>query len=245
MLLVCLASLIICLHAGSRSRDLPEPIYRLIDPIQCDVCRLVSEHAFALFVEGPLAEDVIQESVEAMCDPDSEDGEWIVFRDIVRIGRKLVLQDMALPGLCGRECFTIRRACDTILESNDIFFASHIYKQRMSPDGLTFDGLFDFLCIKQTASCRPDRLRRLLSIPLPPDAGSEAFQPISEQQRSAQKLAAKLSRMPGAPAMDVYSADDSESYLADLREEARLAGLTDEDIANIEEFAAKEARASE
>jgi len=114
--------------------------------IRCDVCRrmvaLAFEHATTVldkrFKHQPKrrneftqfdGEGEVQDYVEKLCSPDKpgSPGEWIKRLDILADGDKLVLHENADFGHCERECRTIERACEDVIETADTEFSEALY----------------------------------------------------------------------------------------------------------------------
>ncbi|PNW84622.1 hypothetical protein CHLRE_03g151700v5 [Chlamydomonas reinhardtii] len=95
--------------------------------IKCQVCEAIAKQSIKATKDlieqaGPkkVPEADILERVEKMCDPDTDDGEWITKYDIVEEDSALVLKDTGAVGRCKSECRTIARACEMISDDVDL-----------------------------------------------------------------------------------------------------------------------------
>ena len=102
--------------------DMEEPYVR------CSVCEVmaIEAHKQAVAIGMKVAkqksaggtgetESLIESMVAKLCDNKKKEGKWIRKMDIVKENNMLVLDRKQL-GVCNRECHTVEKACDGVLE---------------------------------------------------------------------------------------------------------------------------------
>lgn len=114
-------------HCRRHMKALPRPVVALTPQgrpsIAADLPCLVKHKHHDLrcpAISAQLSEADILDRLEKMCDPDTDEGEWISRFDIQESKDKLVLKDMGVVGECNAKCRTIARACESIVESADL-----------------------------------------------------------------------------------------------------------------------------
>jgi len=124
--------------------------------IRCQVCEAVVKQAREVVKTlraevkpgKKLSEGDILEKLEKLCDPDTDEGEWVGRFDLVEDGDRLVLKDMGKLGECGTECRTVARACAQVLEGADLTEVSELlYAGRKRAD------LSQALCYSGSGAC--------------------------------------------------------------------------------------------
>ena len=75
-------------------------------------------HRFEHAANTGTLEDDVDAVMDRLCDIESEEGKWMAATDIIKVGTELVL-DYIKPGSCRRECRTMQRACEDVVESVD------------------------------------------------------------------------------------------------------------------------------
>lgn len=63
-----------------------------------------------------LSEETVFGIVEALTNPNKDEGEWIAKLDIVEAGSKLNVEEQPETGSCEVKCKTIQRAAEDIME---------------------------------------------------------------------------------------------------------------------------------
>lgn len=141
--------------------------------IKCDVCTVALgevwrqvEEAAAKAPYGELGELAIGEKVEAACDPDADEGEWMTFYDVVQAApsEPLELKKEAFLGECRRECTTIMHACHAVIDEHREDMGEMLYKhtrlkkgadERPSKQGvsLTSEKFISRVCKKLAGAC--------------------------------------------------------------------------------------------
>ena len=134
-----------------------------------------------------LGEEPILELLEEVCEPESDNGEWINKIDIVGSRGTLNLKRKAQPGKCGKECKAVIKVCeDTRLQAGESDIAEKLFRGHYTGSGKEFATA---LCNKMTDSCKkpPKELKKKRI--------DEPFQSIDSKLWEAQKLQKKMKGM--------------------------------------------------
>uniref|UniRef100_A0A7S0R519 Saposin B-type domain-containing protein n=1 Tax=Pyramimonas obovata TaxID=1411642 RepID=A0A7S0R519_9CHLO len=191
---------------GGKKKDKAPAVKSDIKYIKCSVCeeivkflhREVKKMRDELPKNKKLAEFDILEMTEKVCDPEKEEGEWITFLDMVEDGDKIKLVTRERPGKCKKECRTIARACEEIMDSADTELGELLFKGEMQRAKLSNELCRELsnACSKPAPKVKKDRK------PI------EEFEEMSEKDVEMDKLMKSMSGMPGMPGMEMYSRDD-------------------------------------
>ena len=107
----------------------------------CTVCKLAVEEiwneALRLREEAPYkkpSEDMYQDSIQQICDPIKDLGEWVAMYDITQSerGAPLRMEKQEYMCECRRECRTIQKACENIVNEHMEDMAESLYKRDAS-----------------------------------------------------------------------------------------------------------------
>ncbi|MEW5302190.1 MAG: hypothetical protein WDW36_004995 [Sanguina aurantia] len=110
----------------------PKAPYRKADLkyIGCQVCEAIVKQSLASVRTArqeatpgkKLQEGDVLTTLETMCDPDTDAGDWITRYDIVedRQNEALRLRDTGRMGKCGSECRTIAKSCEAVTDAMDL-----------------------------------------------------------------------------------------------------------------------------
>lgn len=183
--------------AVARKEDIPY--------IKCGVCQQIVKqldrqvtNKRKQIAPKRLSEYQIIELVENICNLKKEDGDWMLYLDIVEDGDKLKLVEQEQEGDCNAECKTIERTCQEVIGYHDTDVAEFLFKsEAQSP------ALLKFLCNDLSKAClvKPP--------PVPKDrAPGDPFVPKSSKEAEMEKILRSMSDMPGASNMKMYSKDD-------------------------------------
>mmetsp|Transcript_6819 Transcript_6819/g.9538 ORF Transcript_6819/g.9538 Transcript_6819/m.9538 type:complete len:228 (-) Transcript_6819:30-713(-) len=130
-----------------------KPIYKSAKALECLVCKQATEELWQQVEDatGKLHEDDLQDMATALCDPDSDEGEWILFYDVTQAepGAPLKLERQEYLGECRRECRTIAKACRTVYDEYREDVAEALYKRSVS----SLDRLKSRVCNKWANVC--------------------------------------------------------------------------------------------
>ena len=135
--------------AASRKADIPL--------LSCQTCELTVNELLGVVASkkaaaGPakkLTEGDVIEIMEGICDPDTDDGDWLSRLDIEVESGKLQIVDMGVPGECQEQCRTIARSCHETMEAADLGVVSEaIWK------GAKRAQVTQLLCKEQTRACK-------------------------------------------------------------------------------------------
>mmetsp|Transcript_9208 Transcript_9208/g.20146 ORF Transcript_9208/g.20146 Transcript_9208/m.20146 type:complete len:309 (+) Transcript_9208:200-1126(+) len=97
-------------------------------------------------------EAAIQEYVETMCLPLKPEGEWVSKIDIVQDGTSLLLATQPSAGHCRRECRTVERACNDVLDKADTEFTEILFNGVR--DGATLEQMQRYICNRAAGVCK-------------------------------------------------------------------------------------------
>ena len=114
------------------------PIFKTGKYLGCTVCKLAVEEiwkeALRLREEAPYKkprEDMYQDSIQQICDPIKDLGEWVAMYDITQSerGAPLSMEKQEYMCECRRECRTIQKACENIVNEHMEDMAESLYKR--------------------------------------------------------------------------------------------------------------------
>ena len=122
------ATLLVCaaVHAQFGMDQMPKkpkpaPLTDDLKYIRCEVCNKMVHEALTK-VADMSSVSAVEDLLEHICDADADgkegrgsQGAWMANYDIKKSGRSLVLENKG-PGYCRRECRTIAKACDGVME---------------------------------------------------------------------------------------------------------------------------------
>ena len=138
------------------------PIFKTGKYLGCTVCKLAVEEiwkeALRLREEAPYkkpSEDMYQDSIQQICDPIKDLGEWVAMYDITQSerGAPLKMEKQEYMCECRRECRTIQKACENIVNEHMEDMAESLYKR----DAATLEKFSNRVCtcveINQCVGC--------------------------------------------------------------------------------------------
>ena len=134
-----------------------------------------------------LGEEPILELLEDICEPESDNGEWINKVDVVGSRGVLRLKRKSQPGKCGKECKAVVQVCeDTRLQAGESDIAEKLFRGHYTSSGKEFAAA---LCNKMTDACkRPTK-------ELKKKRADEPFQAVDSKDWEAKKLQKKMKSM--------------------------------------------------
>jgi len=222
------------LQAMGMGGDGPKPFSpnsKWVKYIQCDVCKETTKQMWRQSKakkdsqKGKIGEEELLDLTEAICDPFSEEGEWISYFDLVKSGSTLKMVDKKEPGRCRRECETIAKACSMVMRESDITFSEQIYlgnaKRAALQKKVCYEGSKKF-CKKKTPK-----------LPKGSKAGKEKWQKVDEKERSVLRMQKQGLLKPGqgfSQAGDLakqYGMDFSDEKEAGKTSETPSSGVLD------------------
>ncbi len=209
-------------------RDLPY--------ISCEVCSAVvktlhEQVAYNRGLYGPksskgkkMPEEVVSDILDNVCEAEKEGGEWIRYYDIVSTPvdgkdtkRKLALEGNESPGKCKRECQTIKKSCENLLEEeiedrDDLQALLYVDKKfaKFSGDKGAED-LVEHVCKKMVSRCKKSVTYSTAKY----DREDEEFIAVSEKDMEMEKLMAQMQGMPGmgGQGLSMYNREDMDSMM--------------------------------
>jgi len=155
------------------------PIFKTGKYLGCTVCKLAVEEiwkeALRLREEAPYkkpSEDMYQDSIQQICDPIKDLGEWVAMYDITQSerGAPLKMEKQEYMCECRRECRTIQKACENIINEHMEDMAESLYKR----DASTLEKFSNRVCTKWAEAC-PSKTPKTYLHP------NEHFMPLDEE----------------------------------------------------------------
>ncbi|KAJ1626169.1 hypothetical protein T492DRAFT_1034585 [Pavlovales sp. CCMP2436] len=124
----------------------------------------------------PLSEENLVELAAAVCDLNSEAGQWIRSADyfLSSDSRSFKIKINEQRGKCGAECLTVQRACSAVIEPVISEIAEALYA------GDSAD-IVKEMCDEITSACSSRK-----AIKTPEGRGSEIFTPLSDEELQAE-----------------------------------------------------------
>lgn len=155
------------------------PIFKSGKYLGCTVCKLAVEEiwkeALRLREEAPYkkpSEDMYQDSIAQICDPIKDLGEWVAMYDITQSerGAPLKMEKQEYMCECRRECRTIQKACENIVNEHMEDMAESLYKR----DAASLEKFSNRVCTKWAEAC-PSKTPKTYLHP------NEHFMPLDEE----------------------------------------------------------------
>ena len=180
----------------------PAPLKDDLKYIQCSTCKLMVQEA-ARQAAALSSSSAVEDMLDKICDPEadgkegrSKEGAWLSEYDTSKQGQALVLERKG-PGYCRRECRTIAKACDTVmdkLEGDEL--ASDVLAAAMSGEksASAAAAVAQRVCTKQLGVCKKGK------VPLWPEGKvrkNEQFKPREKKDDDLEDLLASLKGGPG------------------------------------------------
>ena len=155
------------------------PIFKSGKYLGCTVCKLAVEEiwkeALRLREEAPYkkpSEDMYQDSIAQICDPIKDLGEWVAMYDVTQSerGAPLRMEKQEYMCECRRECRTIQKACENIINEHMEDMAESLYKR----DAASLEKFSNRVCTKWAEAC-PSKTPKTYLHP------NEHFMPLDEE----------------------------------------------------------------
>jgi len=204
------------LFAADAKKDKPvvAAVKSDIPYIRCSVCEATAKNLFRQITSmrkdarpgTKLKEIDILETIEKVCDPEKEEGEWITKIDLVEDGTALKLVEQDTPQLCNTECKTIARSCADTLGDADTDIAEALFKGDIQRAGLE-----SLLCVEVSGACN----KKPPPLPKTRKPGP-AFAARSEDDLEMEKIKKEMEGMEGMN-LNMYNKAD---LMEQLMEEA-------------------------
>ena len=196
----------------------PAPLKDDLKYIKCETCKKMVHEVVrraALFSSV----NAVEELLEKVCDADldgkegrGDDGLWLSELDVSKQGQALVLQHKG-PGYCRRECRTIAKACDAVmekLEPDEVAQAVFGVVPRMATDEeleASVGTAAQRVCTKMAGVCKKGK------VPLYPEGKvrkNEEFKPKDKKDSDMENLLASMKGMPGGDQLTMMSPGDMD-----------------------------------
>lgn len=197
--------------------------------IRCEVCRRVVDMAYTHATEVLDkrfkhkakrrneftqfdGEAALQDFIEKVCvvDKPKGPGEWIARTDLVRDKDRLVLFDTGTPGHCERECRTVERACEEVVEAADTDFSEALFQG--VKEGTDLEKVQRLVCNRSAKVCKAK------PPPLKADRVDYAFREMSADEKHMADMCAAPRARPTPPrARRGARGTDAEAFLSAAR----------------------------
>ena len=201
---------------GMKKKD-HKPIKADLKHVKCGVCKAAAremhEQQKALRLSnGKIkgGEEAVMPIVENICNPKEKEGQWTARFDLSfdKAAETIALLDQGGIGHCKRECQTIAKSCADLIEDLDVDdLQVALWK------GISADKLSSKLCTKWSSACKKKQPK------LKERKFDEEFQKKTKKDIEMDELMANMQGMPGMGGMQMFSRDDIEENLANLKDE--------------------------
>ena len=202
---------------GPKKKKVPEIMREDLPHIGCSVCKAAVEEMHLIISERrekapykKLDENQIVDVMDSICDPDSPEGGWIRAIDVVeekQSGRRfLEFETPGGMGKCQKECRTIARSCNDLLEEDlDRDELSPIlYKNTIkNPQELQ-----EKVCKKMSKRCSDKRVTTNKPLAGSAKRVDEMFEQVNEKDLEMEKMMKDMEK--SGLGGSIYSRDDME-----------------------------------
>ena len=155
------------------------PIHKSVKDLECVVCKKAAQvlwdAALELRETAPYkkpSEDMYQDSIAQVCDPIKDLGEWVAMYDITQSerGAPLKMEKQEYMCECRRECRTIQKACENLVNEHAEDMAESLYKR----DASSLEKFSNRVCTKWAGACPGGGYKTYLH-------PNEHFMPLDEE----------------------------------------------------------------
>jgi len=146
-------------------------------------------HRFEHAANAGQLQEKIDAVMDRLCDVESEEGKWMSATDIVKDGTVLRLEYVK-PGTCRRECRTMQRACEDVVESIDDEMPAAL--QKAAAEGHSVGTAVQRVCNKLSKVCKKGAT--------PPYKGkrkNEEFWPFTDEDVKMEMAKRMMNGIPG------------------------------------------------
>ena len=147
--------------------------------------------------------------------PLKEEGEWVGMIDLVEDGDKLKLASQPRHGRCRRECRTVERACEDVLDAADTEFTEILYNS--VKEDVALDQVQRLICNRAAGFCK--KKKPLLK----PREHDEKFEYLTDEEKQMRDMTANLkeSGMSGT----MYKREDLAGVMDNMKDMMANAGV--------------------
>jgi len=177
----------------------PAPLKEDLKFIRCETCNSMVKEAVRLASEMS-SRSAIEEMLERICDADADgkegrgkEGLWMSEIDIVKNGQALVLQRKG-PGYCRRECRTVAKACDGVMEKLDVDDVAEVLLSS-AQESASAGSVAQRVCTKMAGVC--GKKGKVSLWPEGKPRKNEQFKPRDKKDDDLEDLLASMKGMPG------------------------------------------------
>jgi len=170
------------------------PMHQDVPHLLCATCKLAVEEMVELAASarkqtpgGKVGEDDLIEIGERICDPDTDEGEWISMYDVSQDGkgRPLKLEKQEYLGECRRECRTIAASCAKVFDEFREDLAEVLWKDPT----VGVERLASRVCSKWSRVCPANQ------VPASYERRDEWWMPMDEDSFKMREMEKQLNRL--------------------------------------------------
>jgi len=177
--------------------------------IGCSVCELLVKHAYESAEmrkrqDHKLTEETVLELTERVCDPFSQEGEWLTKLDYYQAAKdsKVKNREKDITGKCKAECKTAASVCQDIIGSFDVDLSEAIW------GGVGHAKTAKLICHKKSKWCSGS-----VVIPAGRVVGSEEWEKEDPDEREkAATLKSMEYALPPGQKLHLYTPEEIEYY---------------------------------
>jgi len=136
--------------------------------------------------DGVLSEEIFLDHMVKMCNPDTEEGEWIRKIDLVPGKGRLVVRQQENFGKCKSECQTIAEVCSKIMDKHDVVISEMLWKRNKRSK------ITRRICRQSSKYCRKKKLNALRETDEYLSLGTEEFEVLTAEEWEAEKITRSL-----------------------------------------------------
>ena len=200
----------------------PAPLKADLKYIKCAVCEKMVAEALRQ-MEDLSSTSAVEDMLERVCDADADgkegrgkEGSWMSELDVSKKGQQLLVEHKG-PGHCRRECRTVAKACDSVVEKleNDELAEVLLNGARAQ----TSTGMIaQRVCVQMAGVCKKGK------VPLWPEGKvrqNEVFKPKEKKDSDIDDLLASMGGMGGMGGLTTMSASDMDLGIVDEIDQLR------------------------
>ena len=189
----------------------PAPLTDDVKYIRCETCKRMVTEAVRQAAEAS-STSAIEDMLDKICDADADgkegrgsEGVWMSEFDVSKKGQALVLEHKG-PGYCRRECRTIAKACDGVMEKLDSDELAEVLLSAAN-EHKSAGVVAQRVCTKMAGVCKKGK------VPVWPEGKvrkNEEFKPKDKKDDDIENLLASMKGMPGGGGLTMMRPGDMD-----------------------------------
>ena len=189
----------------------PAPLKDDLKYIRCATCSQMIHEAMRQAADMS-SKSAVEDMLEKICDADADgkegrgkEGVWMSEFDVSKKGQALVLERKG-PGYCRRECRTIAKACDGVMEKVEVDELADVLLGGLR-DQTSAGMVAQRVCTKMAGVCKKGK------VPLWPEGKArknEEFKPKDKKDADLADLLESMQGMQGGAPLSMMSASDMD-----------------------------------